>query len=161
MIRLCIRKEDMEEGLEFGKKLKLSTRLNVSLNIFNASNYSVGELTEIATKASKYPFDYVYFADTHGSMEFPRDYHKFDEAMTIFKSEGKKMGMHLHDHSGKAILNYRFLEELGFESSDTSVRGMGKGSGNLKRPETAKQATPSTDCVMRAPCNRQEAAAKR
>ena len=122
MIRLCVRKEDMIEGLEFGKQLKLHTGLNVSLNIFNASNYTVVD----------YPFDYVYFADTHGTMEFPRDYHKFNIAMNILKDSGKKLGMHLHDHSGKAVWNFRHLGGLGFEISDTSVRGMGKGSGNLK-----------------------------
>jgi 4-hydroxy 2-oxovalerate aldolase len=52
--------------------------------------------------------------------------------MKILKESGKKLGMHLHDHSGMAILNYSKLTELGFESSDTSIRGMGKGSGNLK-----------------------------
>ena len=132
MIRLCVRKEDMKDGLEFGKELKLATGLNVSLNIFNASNYTMGELNDIANKVVNYPFDYVYFADTHGTMELPRDFYKFDNAMTVLKDSGKKMGMHLHDHSCKAIWNYRHLEELGFESSDTSIRGMGKGSGNLK-----------------------------
>ena len=132
MIRLCVRKEDMGEGLAFGKKLKEHTGLNVSLNIFNASNYTAGELTEIANKVADYPFDYVYFADTHGTMELPRDYHNFSTAINILKSSGKKMGMHLHDHSGKAVWNFMHLSELGFESSDTSVRGMGKGSGNLK-----------------------------
>jgi 4-hydroxy 2-oxovalerate aldolase len=132
MIRLCVRKEDMDDGLEFGKKLKQHTGLNVSLNIFNASNYTPDELIEITTKVSDYPFDYVYFADTHGCIEFPRDYYIFEESVKILRDSGKKLGMHLHDHSGKAIWNYRQLKGLGFVSSDTSVRGMGKGSGNLK-----------------------------
>ena len=132
MIRLCVRKEDMVEGLEFGKQLKLHTGLNVSLNIFNASNYTDNELTEIAKKVVDYPFDYVYFADTHGTMEFPRDYRKFNVALSTLKINGKKLGMHLHDHSGKALWNFKQLIGLGFESTDTSVRGMGKGSGNLK-----------------------------
>lgn len=132
MIRLCVRKEDMENGLEFGGKLKEVTGLNVSLNIFNASNYTPEELNKICEKVYKYPFDYVYFADTHGSMEFPKDFYIFKESVKMLKDSNKKVGMHLHDHSGKAILNYNKLDELGFESTDTSIRGMGKGSGNLK-----------------------------
>jgi 4-hydroxy 2-oxovalerate aldolase len=132
MIRLCVRKEDMEEGLEFGKKLKEHTGLNVSLNIFNISNYTSEELIILSTEVVKYPFDYVYFADTHGSLEFPKDSIIFNESIKLLKSSGKKIGMHLHDHSGNALWNFRHLSDLGFEFSDTSVRGMGKGSGNLK-----------------------------
>ena len=39
---------------------------------------------------------------------------------------------HLHDHSGKAYLNYRLLPMIGFGSTDVSLSGMGKGDGNLK-----------------------------
>jgi 4-hydroxy 2-oxovalerate aldolase len=41
-------------------------------------------------------------------------------------------GLHLHDHSGKAYLNYCLGKDLGFGSFDFSVGGMGKGVGNLK-----------------------------
>ena len=41
-------------------------------------------------------------------------------------------GLHLHDHSGKAYFNYRNLENAGFEATDVSLGGLGKGLGNLK-----------------------------
>jgi hypothetical protein len=38
----------------------------------------------------------------------------------------------LHDHSGKAYFNYRNLASAGFDSTDVSLGGLGKGLGNLK-----------------------------
>jgi len=132
MIRMCSRKQDIDKALEFGRDLKNHTGLSVSLNVFNATNYSRDELLRIAHKVEPYPFDFVYFADTHGSLYLREDFGTFEEAISVLKGSGKKIGMHLHDHSGKAYLNFSMLESLGFDSSDTSVRGMGKGSGNLR-----------------------------
>jgi 4-hydroxy 2-oxovalerate aldolase len=132
MIRLCVRKEDLINGLEFGKNLKEFTGLNVSINIFNTSNYSEEELIDTCIKLSEYKFDYVYFADTHGSLDLKKNQYFFGRPMEIIKNSGKKIGFHLHDHSGKAMLNYGELGNYGIESTDTSIRGMGKGSGNLK-----------------------------
>ena len=41
-------------------------------------------------------------------------------------------GLHLHDHSGKAYFNYRNLGAAGFDATDVSLGGIGKGLGNLK-----------------------------
>ena len=41
-------------------------------------------------------------------------------------------GLHLHDHSGKAYFNYRNLKNAGFDATDVSLGGLGKGLGNLK-----------------------------
>jgi len=138
MIRMCSRKDDMDDAVEFGKELKSYTNINVSFNIFNASNYEKEELNEIATKVKDWPFDYVYFADTHGDLDLTKDWDKFNHIFMACNYLGKKTGFHLHDHSGMAMVNYRELlkkfwgQEKMVHSTDTSVRGMGKGSGNLK-----------------------------
>ena len=132
MIRLCSRKEDITDALIFGETLKKTTNLNVSFNIFNSSNYTKDELDNIAGKVAISNLDYIYFADTHGSMDMEEDIFKFQNIVRILKENGKKVGFHLHDHNGKGYFNYRQLEKNGFFSTDTSVRGMGKGSGNLK-----------------------------
>jgi 4-hydroxy 2-oxovalerate aldolase len=132
MIRLCARKEDINEALIFGEKLKEYTKLNVSFNVFNASNYTKAELDNIADIVSESTLDYVYFADTHGAMDVKKEFNKFENIVNTLKRNGKKVGFHLHDHSGKGYYNFMNLSDLGFESSDTSVRGMGKGSGNLR-----------------------------
>ena len=132
MIRMCARKEDMDEAILFGKELKQYTGLNVSFNIFNASNYSFVELTELSTKIKDWPFDYVYFADTHGDLDLTKDFSRFEHFFNVCHYYGKKTGFHLHDHSGMAMVNYREILNRSVDSTDTSVRGMGKGSGNLK-----------------------------
>jgi 4-hydroxy 2-oxovalerate aldolase len=133
MIRMCSRKEDMKDAIEFGRELKAYTKLNVSFNIFNAANYSEEEILDLSTHIREWPFDYLYFADTHGSMDLSVDWWKFDHFCSVAKYFGKKVGFHLHDHSGMAMSNYRQLLSKSFvDSTDTSIRGMGKGSGNLK-----------------------------
>ena len=132
MIRMCSRKEDIPEALKFGKELKQYSGLDVSLNIFNSSNYSEEEILDISHQVKDFPFDYIYFADTHGTLDLTKDFDKFKIGFDIFKKNGKKIGFHLHDHSGMAMVNYRELIKHNIESTDTSVRGMGKGSGNLR-----------------------------
>lgn len=132
MIRMCARKEDMVEAILFGKELKRYTGLNVSFNIFNASNYSFEELAELSTKIKDWPFDYVYFADTHGDLDLTKDFSRFEHFFNVCLHYDKKTGFHFHDHSGMAMVNYREILKRQVDSTDTSIRGMGKGSGNLK-----------------------------
>jgi len=132
MIRLCSRKEDIQEAIEFGKQLKEYTDLKLSLNIFNTSNYTEEELLTVCCMVEKYPFDFVYFADTHGSLDFEKDFDKFEKGFNVLRNVNKSVGMHLHEHSGKAIYNFKYLLNKNIDSSDTSIRGIGKGAGNLR-----------------------------
>ena len=132
MIRLCARKEDLINALEFGKKLSEYSECEVSFNIFNASNYDKEELDLVCQKVVKYPFHYIYFADTHGSLNLHQDFPIFLPSIEKIKAANKLVGFHLHDHSGRAVANYEVLRENGIDSTDTSISGMGKGSGNLK-----------------------------
>ena len=81
---------------------------------------------------SKYNLDYVYFADTHGCIDLSKFKKIFKPLLKIFKSKKIEFGMHLHDHSGKGYYNYKMLKELDFTMADSSIRGMGKGFGNLR-----------------------------
>ena len=132
MIRICSRKEDIPFALKFGEKLKQYSKLNVSFNIFNSTNYSSSELLKVCKLVAKHKIDYVYFADTHGDMDLEETYQKFRKPLSILRKSGKKIGMHLHDHSGKGYFNYRQLKKYKINKCDSSVRGMGKGFGNLR-----------------------------
>ena len=77
MIRMCSRKEDIPKALEFAERLKKYTKLNVSFNIFNSTNYNKNELLKVCKLVSKYNIDYVYFADTHGDMDLEKVYKKY------------------------------------------------------------------------------------
>ena len=132
MIRVCARKRDLDDALKFVADLKQHTGLMVSLNVFNVSNYSHIELFKVCQKLSKSNLDYVYFADTHGSLDLQERANDFKQYVHTLSSSGIRAGMHLHDHAGKAYFNYSNLRQIGFESTDASTRGMGKGVGNLK-----------------------------
>jgi 4-hydroxy 2-oxovalerate aldolase len=132
MIRLCSRKEDIPKALRFAEILKEYTKINVSFNIFNSTNYSKVELINTCKLVAKHNLDYVYFADTHGDMDLEETFSRFQRAISILNRSGKKVGMHLHDHSGKAYFNYRQLKKYNINLCDASLRGMGKGYGNLK-----------------------------
>ena len=132
MIRVCSRKTDIDDALVFAQNLKNETGLMVSFNIFNFSNYTEEDIVPVLGKVSSTNLDYVYFADTHGCLDFGENSEYFKRCVKILNDSGIKAGMHLHDHSGKAYYNYRMLESVGFTSTDASTRGMGKGVGNLK-----------------------------
>lgn len=132
MIRMCSRKQDYNESLKFMLEIKNKTGLTTSLNIFNISNYTDEEILGVSKLLSKHDLDYVTFADTHGTLDLEKRFPVFKEATKILNGTGIKTGMHLHDHSGKAYFNYRLLEKIGFESTDASSNGMGKGIGNLR-----------------------------
>jgi 4-hydroxy 2-oxovalerate aldolase len=132
MIRVCSRKEDIPNALKFAEQLKKFTKLNVSFNIFNSTNYGKKELFNVCKTVAKFKIDYVYFADTHGDMDLEQVYNKFKKPLSLLTKSGKKVGMHLHDHSGKGYFNYRQLKKYKISKCDSSVRGMGKGFGNLR-----------------------------
>jgi 4-hydroxy 2-oxovalerate aldolase len=132
MIRVCSRKNDVKEALEFCDRLKKFTKLKISFNLFNTSNYTREELLKYCTLISKYNLDYVYFADTHGCLDFEKIDKVFKPSLKIFKKNNIKFGMHLHDHSGKGYFNYRLIDKFNFTMADASIRGMGKGFGNLR-----------------------------
>jgi hypothetical protein len=65
-------------------------------------------------------------------MDLERAFPRFQKVISILNKSGKRVGMHLHDHSGKAYFNYRQLKKYKINMCDASLRGMGKGYGNLK-----------------------------
>lgn len=138
MIRVCSRKEDIPKALKFSEDLKKHTKLNVSFNIFNTTNYQKSELLKVCKLVSKHNIDFVYFADTHGDMDLEKKYNIFKKPLEILKKSGKEVGMHLHDHSGKGYFNYRQLKKYKILKCDSSVRGMGKGFGNLRTEQIIK-----------------------
>lgn len=137
LIRVTARQEHVKEALDFGRKLSSHSGAQISLNIFNVSNYAASELEGIVDNFSKTPLDFLYFADTHGALDLNRDeeFSKFSALAQKIKSAGAKPGFHLHNHSGKALSNYNAVEQMGFEYADASINGLGKGLGNLKMEE--------------------------
>lgn len=133
LIRMTARKDMIDQAIPFASDLKKHTGLGVSFNIFNVTNYTTSELTETVKKVVDSDFEYIYMADTHGHLDLSSDMEKYDTLFRKIKTAGKKTGFHLHDHTGKAFLNYTKCAESPYiDSCDTSIMSLGKGAGNLK-----------------------------
>lgn len=132
LIRVCLRKEDIAEGYRFAKELKKYTNCKISLNFFNITNYEEIDLAFACDAAAKANADFMYFADTHGGLDLAENVEMFKRFTKLIKKTGTIPGLHLHDHSGKAYFNYRNLGNAGFDATDVSLGGLGKGLGNLK-----------------------------
>jgi len=131
LIRLTARKEQVPEAINFLERLKDKTGAQTSLNIFNVSNYLDAELLSVIESASVKIPDFIYLADTHGAINLETQGARFTNYARLISEAGAHSGFHLHNHLGLALQNYRLLETLGFEWSDVSLNGLGKGGGNL------------------------------
>ncbi len=132
LVRVCSRSEDINSAVKLGENIKKRTGSLLSMNFFNITNYTESELTKCVQLAANAGADFIYFADTHGTLDLLKDFEKYLTLSRIINEYKITPGFHLHDHSGKAYLNYRILPYLNFGSTDVSLSGMGKGDGNLK-----------------------------
>ena len=133
MIRMTCRKDMVKEGYEFAVKLKQHTGLDIAFNLFNTTNYTDDELNSALDIVLDSDFDIIGFADTHGHLNLHRDIKRYEKFFKRIKDSGKKTCFHLHNHTGKAYMNYiKCLESPYVDFCDTSVMSLGKGAGNLK-----------------------------
>lgn len=82
-----------------------------------------------AERAVEAGADVIYLADSNGSMTPDRT----ARLVTTIHSVGQcHVGFHAHDNLGLAMSNSIAAVEAGASFIDSSLRGMGKGAGNLK-----------------------------
>jgi 4-hydroxy 2-oxovalerate aldolase len=133
MIRMTCRKDMIKEGFEFAVNLKKHTNLEIAFNLFNTTNYTDDELNSALDIVLDSDFDIIGFADTHGHLNLHRDIKRYEYFFKRIKDSGKNTCFHLHNHTGKAYMNYIMcLESPYVDFCDTSVMSLGKGAGNLK-----------------------------
>jgi len=136
MIRMTARKDMINDAFDFAIKLKKHTGLEIAFNIFNTTNYTDIELDTVLDKVLQSDFDIIGFADTHGYLNLNNDIVRYEQKFKRIKESGKKTCFHLHNHTGKAYINYIKCSESPYiDICDTSIGGLGKGAGNLKLEE--------------------------
>ena len=101
LVRICSRSEDIYKAVSLGEKIKARTGSKISMNFFNITNYTESKLTECVELASKIGADFIYFADTHGSLDLMHESDKYRDLASMINSYGITAGFHLR-HSGKA-----------------------------------------------------------
>ena len=136
MIRMTARKDMINDAFDFALKLKKHTGLEIAFNIFNTTYYTDIELNTVLDKVLQSNFDIIGFADTHGHLNLNNDITRYEQKFKKIKESGKKTCFHLHNHTGKAYMNYVKCSESPYiDICDTSIGGLGKGAGNLKLEE--------------------------
>lgn len=128
LLRLCISKNRLAEAIPVIQLAK-NHNIEVSTNFIHMSYYTDAELDDVVKKVSERKPDMIYFADSNGSMlphEIEAIYSKYTGKHSI------PFGFHAHDNLGLAQTNTLSAMRSGAVFIDTSLAGMGKGTGNLK-----------------------------
>lgn len=119
---------------EFESALAVSTILKdmgylVGYNLMQIAGCPPGEITRLASLASEYPLDVLYFADSLGGLT-PE--HTGEIISALRKGWNGPLGIHTHDNLGFAMSNTLASLEQGVTWVDSTVTGMGRGPGNVK-----------------------------
>lgn len=97
------------------------------INLMQISDRTIDEIEEISLKASNYPLDVLYFADSLGSMK-PEEVNRI--VLAIKKGWKGEIGIHTHDNQGMGLINTVEALKSGVKWLDSTVTGMGRGPGN-------------------------------
>lgn len=101
----------------------------MGFNLMQVADRSAAEIKDLATKASGFPLDVLYFADSMGGL-LPKD---VEDIIRVMRSGwGGEIGIHTHDNMGNALANTLHALQCGVSWVDSTVTGMGRGPGNAK-----------------------------
>ena len=133
LVRIACHIHEFEAALEASLWLKNRGFL-VGFNLMQISDRSNQEIISLASLASPYPIDVLYFADSMGSMS-PE---KASEIISsLRKGWSGPLGIHTHDNLGLGLSNTLRALEDGVTWVDSTVTGMGRGPGNARTEELA------------------------
>ena len=139
LIRMTCRIEDIDSCISFMNNLKEYTKIKTSINFFNFSNYTKSDIKKLAKKIPEINSDFIYFADTHGNMDFSLLNKKYNYLFKEIKKNNKYIGFHFHDNIGTAMSNYKFCIANKFKYFDVTINGIGRGGGNLRTEQIVEK----------------------
>ncbi|MFH1846059.1 MAG: aldolase catalytic domain-containing protein [Candidatus Omnitrophota bacterium] len=126
MYRVACHKDKAAKALEFCEEIK-NKGYRTSLQLMGIISYSEEELEALLKPVEISSLDYVYFADSYGSL-LPRDIIRYSN---ILKRTKKRIGFHAHNSLQLAFANTLEAISNGIDIVDGTVFGMGRGAGNL------------------------------
>ncbi len=136
LVRIASHIHEFEHTLEACKWLK-NKGYGAAANIMQISGCTQEKVEDLALKASEYPLDVLYFADSLGNL-------KPENITRIVKSLRKhwtgELGIHPHDNMMMALPNSMQALTEGASWVDSTITGMGRGSGNLRTEEFVLEA---------------------
>ena len=119
---------------EFNQTAKISRILKgmgyfTTINLMQISEQAEEKILSVAKTSQKFPPDVLYFADSLGGM----DPSQISNLVKTFRKHWKgALGIHAHNNLGKAIANSLASINFGVTWLDSTITGMGRGSGNAQ-----------------------------
>lgn len=104
----------------------------VGFNLMQMAGHTREEVSRLASSASDWPVDVLYFADSTGSMK-PADV--CETVAWLREGWSGALGFHAHDNMGLALQNTLTARTEGVEWLDATITGMGRGPGNVRIEE--------------------------
>ncbi|NQS88999.1 hypothetical protein HQ584_04335 [Patescibacteria group bacterium] len=126
LYRIACHKDKIAGALRLCEEIK-NKGYKTSIQLMGIAGYTQGELDSVIESLTGISLDYVYFADSYGSL-LPQDIAKY---VKMFKRTKKKIGFHAHNSLQLAFANTLEALNNGVDIIDATVFGMGRGSGNL------------------------------
>lgn len=128
LVRVACHVHEFEQALEAVFWLKARGYM-VGFNLMQVADREDHEIRDLSEKASRYPLDVLYFADSMGSMT-PDGIRRL---VSVFREHWDgAMGVHTHDNMGNALANSLAAYDAGVTWLDATVTGMGRGPGNTQ-----------------------------
>ena len=126
MYRITCHKDRVLAAIDLADQIK-AKGYQVSLQLMGIVGYAQDDFDQLIKPLQAAAVDYIYFADTYGSL-LPEDIKKFIDWL---KPTGKKIGFHAHNNLQLAFANTLEAIRHGIDIVDGTVYGMGRGAGNL------------------------------
>lgn len=128
IIRIATHKNNISQALDLIERLK-DKGYTTSLQMMGYSTYTSEEQINIVDLIEDVNTDYVYIADSYGSL-MPYDIKPL--LQPLLEIPNIKIGFHAHNNLENAFSNTIEAIRCGVHIIDSSVGGIGRGSGNLK-----------------------------
>lgn len=127
-VRVATHFKDVDKAESICKELK-DWGYFVCINLMQAADKGLDEITKCSEKISKWDVDVIYLADSLGSLDGHRIKFLYN---AIKKGWSGKTGFHAHNNKGIAVSNSLIAKEAGFDLIDCTILGMGRGAGNAE-----------------------------
>lgn len=127
LIRIAAHKDKLKGSIDLLEQIK-KKGYKVSLNAMGYANYSENERKDLVDLLKTAELDYVYIADSYGSL-FPDQIAPLFEP--ILNIPDIKVGFHSHNSLQMAFANTLEAIRCGVHIIDCTIYGMGRAAGNL------------------------------
>lgn len=124
--RVACHKDKVFDAIDVCKTLA-KKGYKISIQLMGIDGYTDKEISDLIDPLKQSVINYVYFADSYGSL-FPQDIKRYIEALRL---TGKKIGFHAHNSLQFAFANTLEAIKNGVDIVDGTIYGMGRGAGNL------------------------------